>query len=177
MNAQEYIILTIDSLIKRFENLSCVYAYIPYSNSHFIKIPKSFHESNNDFIKSEIEIILDFISKYPFESITFITDEGLIEEDEVIYSKSNLEKSSFVSINFAWDSDDLIKFYQESVSAIYTINQIVFNELMNFNPVHFFIDNTYQTNSTIRVLPTPVSCPKQKEYVTDDSENDFALAA
>lgn len=177
MKAQEYIILTIDSLIEGFENLSCVYGHVPYSNSHFIKIPKSFHETNHDFIKSETEIIIDFISRYPFESITFITDEGIIEDEDIIYSKSNIEEPSFVSINFALDSEDLIKTYQDAVSGIYTVNQIRSDKLMSFNPMLFFIDGTYQTNSILPALPTPVSCPKQKEYVTDDSENDFALAA
>lgn len=177
MKAQEYLILTIDSLTERYENLSCVYGHIPYSNSHFIKIPALFHEPNHDFLKAETEIIMDFISRYPFESITFITDDNVIEEEDIIYSKGIVEVPSFISINFALDSDDIIKSYQDVLSGGYIVNKIVSDKISSFDPFHFFIDNLYQNNTILPILTTPVTCPKQKEYVTDDSENDFALAA
>ena len=80
MKANDALIEKLNKLVQRFPEIRCEYEYFGDSNSHFVKVlPEEVFKSNFDYSNAEAEILLDFISKYPDESLCFVTKDDLVE--------------------------------------------------------------------------------------------------
>ncbi|WP_333696548.1 hypothetical protein [Flavobacterium sp.] len=103
MKVKDYIIEKINDLVSVFPSLKVSYQIDNYSNSNYIKvIPKKDFESNLEYQKFETELIIEFIEKYPFDEIVFVTDDCLIDIDKPIYE---IEGSLFIQNYLEWNSD------------------------------------------------------------------------
>jgi hypothetical protein len=86
MNAIDFLIKTIDSIVKKYPHIKCRYEVDEFSKSHFIEIlPKKFHELDGSFLNEELEIIHNFINRFPYETLTFTTDGGLYTIEKPYY--------------------------------------------------------------------------------------------
>jgi len=104
-NSKDFLINRINHLIELFPEIQINYEFDEFDDSHFIQIlPNEFYQMNNRFIKEEINIIKEFTDKYPFELVTFFSDNSLIKLDEPTYTRKgflyDLNKDA-LSWNFA----------------------------------------------------------------------------
>ncbi|MBI1780558.1 MAG: hypothetical protein HYR66_04230 [Sphingobacteriales bacterium] len=90
MNSKEYLISAIDFLVSRFPLISCRYEYKEYSSSHFIEVlPLSTYEHDEEYAECENKIVLEFINKFLYESLSFVSKESLIKVKSPIYTAGN----------------------------------------------------------------------------------------
>ncbi len=88
MKSQEFVINKINHLIDLFPEIQLQYVYDTFETSHFIEVlPKETYDSTERYGKEELKITQEFIEKYPYELITFVTQGDLITIDRPIYSR------------------------------------------------------------------------------------------
>jgi hypothetical protein len=86
MKSTNYIKNQLNRLIEEFPQLKISYEFDEIDNSHIIEVlPSKEYNENIHYSKSETEIIIDFISKYPYEEIVFITENSLIKISKPFY--------------------------------------------------------------------------------------------
>ena len=88
MTAKKFVIREINNLIEKFPYLQARYEVSDFSKSHYIEIsPKIFYQTDKSYRAYEQSILIDFIKKYPLESLTFLTTDDLLTLENPIYSK------------------------------------------------------------------------------------------
>jgi len=143
MTSTEYIKNKLSQILSQFPEISCKYEFDAFSASHLIELkPSEIYFSNHSFKEKEIELLSEFIELYPFENITFITDDDLYKIESPIF-----EKQSQVSFNNVskvkeqnyWDqliNFDLENIYVKSIKlkvSDFIDYTILFNNLQDFS--------------------------------------------
>lgn len=88
MTAQEYIKNKIDKLSIDFSDLQCRYGFDEFSDTHLIEVIPIDLFLSKSFKDIQKEIIFDFIEKFPNQTISFISEDSLVELDNILYSKT-----------------------------------------------------------------------------------------
>ena len=72
----------LSQLTENFPNIECLYKFDNLDDTHIIKImPKKIFESE-DYVQYENEIVDNFIQRFPYEGILFISENELIDIDK-----------------------------------------------------------------------------------------------
>lgn len=87
MKSKDYIISNLNSLIKLFPHIKLRYEYDSIFNNHIIEVsPSSFYNDNEVFSINEAEFYNIFGNKFPDESIVFISNDDVIEINNITYT-------------------------------------------------------------------------------------------
>ena len=118
MEAKEYIIEKLNSLSEKVPNACIRYEHEEDTSSHIIEItPREIYNSNEDYISWESALYDEFVDKYPFENICFISDDALVGLNKITFeiegvpttNDRNTVFDAIVSIN-AGNSQDKMSF-------------------------------------------------------------------
>ncbi len=88
MKSEDYIKKVIDNLVIKYPFSKCRYENHWVSESHFIEITPMELINNYEFQDFQIKTISDFIDKFPFENLTFISDDDVTQIEMVTYEKT-----------------------------------------------------------------------------------------
>lgn len=78
MKSIDFIISKIEMLIEKFPSIQIKYEFEENEDTHIIEIsPLSLFEFNEDLIKIEKDIYLEFFKLFPFEGLYFIDENSL----------------------------------------------------------------------------------------------------
>ncbi|MDD3723156.1 MAG: hypothetical protein PHW92_11865 [Lutibacter sp.] len=166
MIIKDYIIGKINDLVTAFPFLKVSYQIDSYSNSNYLKvIPKDYFDSNLEYQKYETELIIDFITKYPFDEIVFISDDSLIEVTEPIYE---IEGKSFNKNDLFWNTESWSNNYELDFNL--TLNKSIVEIAENYNSLS---DVLKSFNNKVSIKPIPV----KSSVVEQANDYLYALAA
>ena len=77
MKMKDYIISEVNKTITCFPKTKVSYYVDEFSNSNYIKVlPSGEYKKNEDYIRFETNVIIDFIHKFPYEEIVFISEDS-----------------------------------------------------------------------------------------------------
>lgn len=80
MIAQDFIIKRIDELVEKIPSIQCRYMFDSFSDAHYIEVsPQEVLTSDHGFLKEKCNFILDFVSEYPLQTISFLSADDFIE--------------------------------------------------------------------------------------------------
>ncbi len=86
MKVKDYIINQVNELSICFPTIKVSYYIDEFSNSNYIKIlPSNEYDTNENYQKFETDFIINFIDKFPYEEIVFISENSLINLSEPLY--------------------------------------------------------------------------------------------
>lgn len=105
MTYKEYIIQIINLLVKKFPSIKIRYEDHFISNTQIVEIvPSNFYWENEEFQGIEHEVILEFITRFPEQTLGFITDDSLVGLSKIDYEKAGIEYDDYLAyaekINF-----------------------------------------------------------------------------
>jgi hypothetical protein len=125
--AKTYINSKLDDLVKDVPNLCIQYRFDSLTKEHLIKVlPLIEYENNMDYDEVEGFIIMDFLDKFPFDSLVFFSDKDDIQfgkPDKIFkgndYQSNNLLEKKCISqgefqfhdlFSFQDDDSDFLQF-------------------------------------------------------------------
>lgn len=104
MTAREFIINRLEYLTALCDEVSVRYEDHAVSHSHFVEIiPQSAYDADNTYLEWENETMLEFINKFPLETLSFISEDALVKIDMVDFE---ISKSDQISENPLVSMDD-----------------------------------------------------------------------
>lgn len=84
MNSKDFIINKLRKLIKKLPAVKISYNFHELSDTHSVEIlPKDIYHNNKLFKQLEEDLIIDFITKYPTESLCFLTEDSIIPIESI----------------------------------------------------------------------------------------------
>jgi len=87
LKAQEFIIESLEVLIQKLPYISIRYEN-DMEGTHFVEIKSIKKDRFDDFIyKATLEMTINFITKFPYENISFLKENSLFEIENPTYSK------------------------------------------------------------------------------------------
>ena len=123
MEASEYVINKLSELVGKYPCIKCVYGLDILTQSHYVKIlPVELFLLNEDFHIDETNIIMDFISLYSNETITFFTESEFI----------TIENPVQIYQGKLYQDDTSIKSYTIQYHSV-TKNQLMSNFILSMN--------------------------------------------
>jgi len=186
MKSNTYILRKIKDLANTIPQLTIRYEYDQSCDSHFVEVsPIDEFESNIQYIALEKEISLEFINLFPFDILTFISEEDgiVLECPIVIRGKSknkeinkNFDLEGIISTLFEeydvdWQSNISFKVRNEGLNLKYdgifhnlNSKKLIHNTEKNQNPAIYTIADTVL--ETVKI-----------DYDCDSMDNDYPLAA
>jgi len=79
MDARQYILKELETLITQFPNIRVRYEYDKYAVVHFVEVvPNEVYHLDDNYIAWENEMTDKFIELFPVENICFISDDALV---------------------------------------------------------------------------------------------------
>ncbi|QKJ28508.1 hypothetical protein HQ865_01610 [Mucilaginibacter mali] len=117
MNTFEFVTGMIDKIVDNFPFIQCRYQYDNFDNSHFVEVlPAKYLQECDDLTLMRNSFIIDFIKKFPSESLTFVTDGDLIELDDIIYLKQG---KGYKLAKMALDNHECLEFPSDDEIEIF----------------------------------------------------------
>lgn len=182
MKSNTYILKKITDLSNAIPQITIRYEYDKSCDSHFVEVsPINEFESNRKYIALEKEIRLEFINLFPFEILTFIS-----EEDGIILECPTVIKGKHKEINKKFNLEDVIStlFEDESYSIDWQ-SKISFKVtkdglILNYDSSHSkkMINNTEKNqNPAIYTIADTIFEKVKIDYECDSMDNDYPLAA
>lgn len=166
MKTKEFLINKLDELTLSFPSLKVSYFIDDFSNSNYIKIlpPVEFSE-NLLYKKHEINIIIDFISKYPYEEIVFVSEDHLLELSNLAYEKEGelFGKNETIYNTKIWVNDFILDFNL-------SLNKSPFEIVNNYNSLNDILKSLNNEGFISPIKNEPV-------IVEQAGEISYALAA
>jgi hypothetical protein len=159
MKSKTFILKKIKDLANAIPQLTFRYEYDQCSDSHFVEVsPINEFQSNEKYIILEKEISLEFINLFPFDILTFISEEdGIVLESPIlIKAKSKNKETSNKNFDLEAIISTLFKDY------IVDWPNTSFEKIQN--PEVYTIADT--TLETVKI-----------DYDCDSMDNDYFLAA
>ena len=137
MNAENFIIDELEKFIKIFPKVRVQYEHHEMSRSHFIEIvPSDIFHSNNDLQEWEYLLFEKFVFFYPTENICFISDDDLVNIENVIYIKEGFDYAPISTV------EKNIVFDPFSVSLQPIVMKTEINITFTDTKKHYFIEET-----------------------------------
>ena len=135
MNSKSFIIKSINEIVSSFPYLNFRYEFDSFSKSHFIEVrPNSSYKNDSSYIEIEKEITLRFFDLFPYESLTFLSDESYYKIEKPIYEKGFITDNLSLSLDFR---------------LIYT-NDLLTNIIVNDRPFMDYTDYVWKINTSIK---------------------------
>ena len=86
MTEKDFIIASVDDLVRTFPNTRVRYENHELSNTHFVEVvPNELYRLNDDYQKWEEGIVFKFINLFPSQNICFISDDDIVGIENVDY--------------------------------------------------------------------------------------------
>ncbi len=99
MEVKKYIISKLEELAKDFPAIQIVYAYNQYAETHIVQLTPQNEYYNNDALDNAwIEIVKDFQHSFPFENISFVSDDS-----DLISVAPEFEYNSVNDLSKSWN--------------------------------------------------------------------------
>ena len=100
MKEKDFIIESINELVKKFANTRVRYENHKLSNTHFVEVvPSIVYHVNEKYREWEENIISLFIEKFPNQNICFISDDAMVGIENVEYEAKGL----LYELSFSFD--------------------------------------------------------------------------
>lgn len=100
MNSKDFIIKSINEIVSSFPYLNFRYEFDSFSKSHFIEVrPNSSYKNDLTYIEIEKEITLRFFDLFPYESLTFISEDSYYKIEKPTYEKGFITDNLSMSFN------------------------------------------------------------------------------
>ncbi|OXB03711.1 hypothetical protein [Flavobacterium pectinovorum] len=158
MKSNTYVLTKINELANAIPQLTIRYEYDQSCDSHFVEVsPINEFESNKKYIALEKEIRLEFINLFPFDILTFISeDDGIVLECPILIKSKFRSKET----NKKFDLEDIIS----ALFKDYIVDwpNTSFEKIQN-PEVYTIADTTLET--------------VKLDYDCDSIDNDYLLAA
>jgi len=192
MTPKNFILNKIENLISQFPQLMIRYEHDESCDSHFIEVsPITEFESNQIYISVEREISIEFVNLFPFDILTFVSEEdGLVLESPMIFktkTQNRILRSKLKKFNFEHIISDLFEDYD--VDWKKKINFTTTNIGSNSNYSNIFESLTAKKSNTnisnLERVQNPevytsseALLPSEEiDYDCDTTTNDYPLAA
>ena len=188
MTSNKFIKLKIQKLLKLIPSLEIYYEYDNFSESHFLKIlPLVEFEKNDIYIQFEQDLNDEFFEKYPFELLTFLSENDRYEMVDFEKFVINKEISStgilpIQNFDFKIAIDNLLLDYNVEMPT--SVNFI--SEIFNVNKFKNTYEEVQLHNKTIIKHKTSVSVSFAETTILDlgvqetnnsNNNQDYSLAA
>lgn len=112
MTSKDFIIRSINEIVSSFPYLNLRYEFDSFSKSHFIEVrPSSSYKNDYSYIQVEREITLRFFDLFPYESLTFISDESYFKIEKPIYEKGFITDNLSMSLSNINSGFDIFEKY------------------------------------------------------------------
>jgi hypothetical protein len=86
MDAKQYILGELNSLVTKFPSVRVRYGYDSNARVHCVEVvPKEVYYSNDEYISWENNVTSRFIEHFPAENIGFISDDDLMGIENEMY--------------------------------------------------------------------------------------------
>lgn len=188
MTSNKFIKVKIQKLLKLIPKLEIYYEYDDFSESHFLKVlPLNEFQNNAIYINFENEFNNEFFTHYPFELLTFLSEEDVYEmknAERYISENHIIIPNSFSNANFDF------RIAIENLLIEYNVEMpksIDFSAFFNAAKYKNTYDDVllYHKNTENKKTPTPISIATEssidltgKNDETNISTNlDYSLAA
>ena len=193
-NAKTYIVCKLKEVANILPEIKILYKYDSYTKEHLIKVTSKDIFESDEFKENEVNIITEFIDKYPDESLIFFSSDDWIDidiPDEIINSIScslDFEKlfSSFKEINFETNhllqniGDDYLSdfevinfFSNEQIDVLESENEFIVEDSFYYKDLcDYILDDSAVENKKKKELKSI-----EKHDSCSSGENNFALAA
>ncbi len=161
MKSIDFVRENIDLLVTKHPKIKCTYEFNNFSQSHYVEIlPKEYNLQNDKFMNDEMEILIRFIEQFPYETLTFITDDDL-------YS---IEDSNYIKIGSEY-VDQIIEF---SLKNLAIEKSLLTKGLFNIenNSVNYIIDH-----SSYKLAVSKTNSDSNQEPFFEAGENNYTMAA
>lgn len=182
MTSNKFIRLKIKKLLKQLPVLEIHYEYDDFSEAHFLKIlPLNVFSNDNTYIKLEEEINNEFFEQYPFELITFLSENDnyeMLNAEKFISNKRQSVSSSFM---YHYAIDSLLREYRIEIPT--SINFTAPSSGLKYKNTYAKVLLHHKTEKRkafrqVSVAETPILDIYVKEETSDISNNqDYSLAA
>ena len=174
MKSVDFIKEKLDGLVNTLPYIKCSYKYNEFDDTHIIKIePYVIFEKDDKYIELERQIVDDFIKRYPYEGIVFISENDIIDMSQTIFEVagtlyippysynrlSSVNATEFYTCNFN------IKLLENKPSKTYSNTSLQYIPCEGISSINL----TAITNSGF-----DNNIPKNKEF---SDESNYALAA
>lgn len=84
MNPSQYIISKLKSFIEDFPHTRVRYEYDDDSDTHFVEVvPNQTYHLDDNYLKWEMDLFINFVEQYPLYGICFISDDALVGLENV----------------------------------------------------------------------------------------------
>ncbi len=175
MNSKSFIIKSINEIVSSFPYLNFRYEFDSFSKSHFIEVrPNSSYKNDSSYIEIEKEITLRFFDLFPYESLTFLSDESYYKIEKPIYEKGFITDNLSLSLDYHSSGFEIFEnFYATFPKSVelkignLNLSPFIFNTNVTSNKDKpFDIDNFNVTNIS-----------EEKESTNIGGEWNFGLAA
>ena len=183
MNSKDFIINKLRKLIKKFPALKASYSFQELSDTHSLAIlSKDCYYGNQLFKQHEEDLIVDFVTKYPVESLCFLTEDSIIPIDNIelaltgdTYKDLNssyctiLEYEGELFDNSYYEAfDDIFRDFKPEISGSFILEQ----EIKGI----YSLPSLFSQNHLVTVLDKETDREDNpSDYFTPDT--DYSLAA
>lgn len=188
MTSNKFIKVKIQKLLKLVPTLEIYYEYDSFSESHFLKIlPLVEFEKNDIYIQFEQDLNDEFFDKYPFELLTFLSENDRyqmanFERFVVIDEISSVDILSNNNFDFKIAIDRLLlDYYVEIPTSVSFIT-----ETLNFNKFRTIYEEVQlhrkssigkKNSVSVSVAETPMLDLDTQETNNSTNNQDYSLAA
>lgn len=160
-NVRDFLYNRLKNIVDIVETIKISFKYDSLTNDYLVKvIPKNEYELNKQYKKLEEELIFDFIEKYQYDSLVFLTEKEWIDIDnpdvEFIGNKFNTNQ-------YNWFNDDNFLF-----------DDLFINEISEFDDTLFDFDEKVSFSKNINVESKSIN---KNKYEIENKSFNFALAA
>lgn len=102
MTEKDFLLQSIDDLVKTFPNTRVRYENHSLSNTHFVEVvPNEVYRLNAEYQKWEENIVFQFIQLFPTQNICFISDDAIVGIENIEYEAKGVLYDLLFSFNQA----------------------------------------------------------------------------
>lgn len=80
------VIKLLDALAAKHSNMSFLYGFDIWSNQHVIEVTSKEGFESEEYINDKLDTIIEFISKFPYQSILFLSNDPYLKVEDPIYN-------------------------------------------------------------------------------------------
>jgi len=127
MEVKEFLRSKLSALAAKFRNVTMVYAYNSLAETHIVQLtPQQDYYNNRDLDKAWFEISCEFADSFPYESISFVSDDAKLITTEPEFQFNILMMTAQTMDNTFYENivNSTLKKYWLNYSKEFTTNFI-----------------------------------------------------
>lgn len=121
MNSVEFLKNKIKVLVEDIPYIQCRYEVDEFSQSHYVEVtPSDVYRKDKRFIEGENKVSIEFIEKYPFENLTFLSSGDIFEVEHPILTckgKDFVQIEEFSYLDYSSSINEYKDFTEFNIDA------------------------------------------------------------